>query len=84
MDSVGITLNKNVVADDTRSPMDPSGIRFGTPAVTTRGFKEAECARVAHLMLDALENREDKAALDAVRAEVRALAEKFPIPDSFA
>ncbi len=84
LDSVGITLNKNMIAGDARSPVDPSGIRFGTPAVTTRGFKEAECARVAHLMLDALENREDKAALDAVRAEVRALAEKFPIPDSFA
>jgi glycine hydroxymethyltransferase len=84
LDSVGITLNKNMIADDARSPMDPSGVRFGTPAVTTRGFKEAECARVATLMLDALEGRGDEAKLGAIRAEVRALAEKFPIPGSFA
>ena len=45
LDRVGITLNKNMIADDTRSPMDPSGIRFGTPAITTRGFKEGEDIR---------------------------------------
>ncbi len=53
LDRVGITLNKNVIADDARKPMDPSGIRFGTPAITTRGFKERESARVAELMLEA-------------------------------
>jgi glycine hydroxymethyltransferase len=84
LDSVGVTLNKNMIADDKRSPMDPSGIRFGTPAITTRGFKEKECARVAELMIDALEGREDQAKLDAIRAEIKALARKFPIPDSFA
>jgi glycine hydroxymethyltransferase len=83
LDSVGLTLNKNIIAGDTRSPQDPSGIRFGTPAITTRGFKEPECARVAHLMLDALEGRADRAKLDAIRAEVKALAQKFPIPESF-
>jgi len=83
LDSVGITLNKNMIADDTRAPMDPSGIRFGTPAITTRGFTEAECARVATLMLDALEGRGDQAKLDTIRQEIKTLAQKFPIPDSF-
>lgn len=84
LDQVGITLNKNAIADDTRRPMDPSGIRFGTPAITTRGFKEAECARVAELMVDALQNKDDAAKLETIRAEIRSLAQKFPIPESFA
>ncbi len=84
LDSVGITLNKNMIADDARAPMDPSGIRFGTPAITTRGSKEAECARVATLMLDALEGRGDQTKLDTIRQETKTLAEKFPIPSSFA
>ena len=83
LDRVGITLNKNVIADDSRTPMDPSGIRFGTPAITTRGFKEAECARVATLMLDALEYRTDIGRLDAIHNEIKELCAKFPIPDSF-
>ncbi|HVV15243.1 MAG TPA: serine hydroxymethyltransferase [Candidatus Paceibacterota bacterium] len=83
LDRVGITLNKNVIADDTRNPMDPSGIRFGTPAITTRGFKEGESARVAELMLEAMKNRTDEAKLDAIREEIKDLCAKFPIPDSF-
>src|SRR5690606_27653458 len=50
LDEVGITLNMNSIAGDTRKPLDPSGIRFGTPAITTRGFKEAECKKVAEFM----------------------------------
>jgi glycine hydroxymethyltransferase len=84
LDSVGITLNKNVIADDPRSPMDPSGIRFGTPAMTTRGFGEAESARIAELMLKALRQRADRDVLNAIRQEVTDLCTKFPIPDSFA
>lgn len=80
---VGITLNKNAIADDTRPPFNPSGIRFGTPAITTRGFKEGECARVATLMIDALEGRQDFGRLDAIKQEIKDLATKFPIPDSF-
>ena len=63
--------------------MDPSGIRFGTPAITTRGFKEKECARVAELMLDALKNRADEQKLGAIHQEIKQLCAKFPIPDSF-
>jgi glycine hydroxymethyltransferase len=83
LDRVGITLNKNVIADDTRSPMDPSGIRFGTPAITSRGFSEVESARVAQVMLDALANRTDQKKLGAIRNEIKSLCGKFPIPDSF-
>ena len=83
LDRVGITLNKNSVADDPRKPMDPSGIRFGTPAITTRGFKEKESARVAELMVDTLKNKNDEAKLAANREEIRTLCKKFPIPESF-
>ncbi|HUO56290.1 MAG TPA: serine hydroxymethyltransferase [Candidatus Paceibacterota bacterium] len=83
LDTVGITLNKNAIADDTRGPMDPSGIRFGTPAITTRGFKETESARVAELMIDALKNKGNEQKLSAIREEIRVLCRKFLIPESF-
>ena len=83
LDGVGITLNKNAIADDPRGPMDPSGIRFGTPAITTRGFKEKESAQVATLMLDALAAKGDATKLASIKEEIRKLAEAFPIPDSF-
>jgi len=82
LDEAGMTLNKNSIADDTRSPMDPSGIRFGTPALTTRGFKEDDCREVARLMLEVLERR-DEATVKSVRAKVQALADAHPIPESF-
>ena len=63
--------------------MDPSGIRFGTPAITTRGFTEKESAQVATLMVDAMKNKGDEKRLDAIREEIRTLCLKFPIPDSF-
>ncbi len=81
LDEVGITLNKNSIADDTRKPMDPSGIRFGTPAITTRGFGEKECARVAELMVDTLKNRTNKKRLKEVRAEIKRMCGKRPIPE---
>ena len=83
LDRVGITLNKNSIADDVRLPFNPSGIRFGTPAITTRGFKEAECTRVAELMLEALKGKDDQAKLDLVHQEIKEMCAKFPIPESF-
>jgi glycine hydroxymethyltransferase len=83
LDRVGITLNKNSIADDPRGPMDPSGIRFGTPAITTRKFTEKESTRVAELMVSAMTNKSDNAKLDAIREEIRTLCNAFPIPDSF-
>ncbi|MBP6860287.1 MAG: serine hydroxymethyltransferase [Candidatus Pacebacteria bacterium] len=82
LDKAGITLNKNSIADDTRKPMDPSGIRFGTPALTTRGFKVDEVKQVATLMLEVLKDRGDTSVAKA-REEVRAMALAHPVPSSF-
>jgi glycine hydroxymethyltransferase len=82
LDKAGITLNKNSIADDTRKPMDPSGIRLGTPAMTTRGFKEEESKEVASLMLEVLTKRDD-ATVENVGKRIKELAESHPIPDSF-
>ncbi len=85
LDEAGITLNKNSIADDTRKPMDPSGIRFGTPAMTTRGFGKEECAQVAELMIKVLtEGGRDGGAVAQAREAIRTLAESHPIPESFA
>ncbi len=83
LDEVGITLNMNAIADDTRKPMDPSGIRFGTPAITTRGFKEEECKKVAKLMIEVLRNKDDEAVKARVKSEIKELANNFPIPEVF-
>jgi glycine hydroxymethyltransferase len=83
LDEVGITVNKNVIADDPRSPLDPSGIRFGTPALTTRGFKTTECSKVAELMLDALDAKDDPARRKKIREEVRTFAQAHPVPETF-
>ncbi len=83
LDTVGITLNKNVIADDPRSPMDPSGIRFGTPAITTRKFMEHESGRVAELMIATLMNRTDQSKLDDIHAEIKKMCAQLPIPTSF-
>ena len=83
LDEVGITLNMNMIADDPRKPMDPSGIRFGTPAITTRGFKEKECMRVAELMIEVLKDKDNKKLKESVRKEIKTLAKKFPIPKNF-
>jgi len=84
LDSVGITLNKNVIADDARPPMDPSGIRLGTPAITTRGFMEGDCARVATLIVETLKNRDDGKELGLITQEIESLARAHPVPESFA
>ncbi len=81
MDEVGITLNMNSIADDTRKPLDPSGIRFGTPAMTTRGMKEAEATRIAELMIKTLKNIDNDEVKAEIRQEVRELCLKFPIPE---
>ncbi|MEX2052216.1 MAG: serine hydroxymethyltransferase [Candidatus Paceibacterota bacterium] len=83
LDEVGITLNMNSIAGDTRKPLDPSGIRLGTPAITTRGFKERECKQVAELMIKVLKNKDDKKVKESVHKEIKKLAKKFPIPKRF-
>ena len=83
LDQIGITLNKNMIADEPRSAMDPSGIRFGTPAMTTRGMQEAEATTLAELMLRALHARSDEAELAKLQHEVQTLCERFPVPERF-
>src|SRR3989338_3613150 len=83
LDEVGLTLNKNMIADDTRKPMDPSGIRFGTPAMTTRGMKEKEVAEVAELMITTLRNKSNNQKKNEIHARVQELCLAFPIPESF-
>jgi len=80
LDHVGITLNKNVIPDDARSPLDPSGIRLGTPAITTRGMKEKDMRLVAGWMNDALEKHDDPKALRRIGREVTALCRSYPLP----
>ena len=75
----GITVNKNAIPYDTNPPMRPSGIRIGTPALTTRGMKEPEMHQVAAWILRALDQRNDPAALQRIRQEVSELAEQFPL-----
>lgn len=79
LDKAGITVNKNMIPDDPRSPMDPSGIRLGTPALTTRGFKEPEMKQVAEWINVAIINFKDDAKLAEIKNEVKALTEKFPL-----
>jgi glycine hydroxymethyltransferase len=79
LDEASITVNKNMIPDDPRSPMDPSGIRLGTPALTTRGMKEAEMKQVATFIDRAIMNANDPAALAAIRADVTELTKSFPL-----
>ena len=79
LDEIGITLNKNMIPDDPRNPMDPSGIRIGVPAVTTRGMKENEICRIAKWINEVIENRNDKKVLAKLHKEVITLCKKFPI-----
>ncbi len=83
LDEVGITLNMNSIAGDTRKPLDPSGIRFGTPAITTRGFKEEDCKEVARLLIETLKNKDDSTKKAEIKAKIKTLAHAHPIPESF-
>lgn len=77
--AANITVNKNSVPNDPQSPFVTSGIRVGTPAITTRGFKEVETAQLANWMADVLDNVEDTATIERVKAEVLAICARFPV-----
>lgn len=80
LDKVGITLNKNTIPNDPESPFVTSGVRIGTPAVTTRGMKEPEMSQIGALITKILQNVEDEKTYDEVRKEVRDLTKGFPLP----
>ena len=79
LDEVGITVNKNTIPFDTESPFVTSGIRIGTPAVTTRGFKEEEMKEVGSIIANLLKNHEDEAAKKEAAERVKALTDRFPL-----
>ncbi|EKD32771.1 MAG: hypothetical protein ACD_76C00149G0002 [uncultured bacterium] len=79
LDAAGITVNKNMIPDDPRSPMDPSGIRLGTPAITTRGMKEKEMILIAEWIDMAITNKNNNQELENIRAEIKQLTKRFPL-----
>lgn len=79
LDSVNITVNKNSIPFETLSPFKTSGIRIGTPAITSRGFKEEDAAKVAELIVKVLSNKDDADVLAQVKQEVKNLTDKYPI-----
>jgi glycine hydroxymethyltransferase len=80
LDQAGITVNKNMIPFDQRKALDPSGIRLGTPALTTRGMKEAEMKQVGGWILQVLRAATDMAAVERVRGEIREFCKNFPVP----
>ncbi len=79
LSKANITVNKNAVPNDPESPFVTSGIRIGTPAPTTRGFKEAQVSEIANLMCDVMENMDDHRVIDTVREKVVLLCSRFPV-----
>jgi glycine hydroxymethyltransferase len=79
LDNIMITCNKNMIPDDTRSPMDPSGIRVGTPAMTTRGLKEQDFSAIGHLLGRALKDHKNPGAQEKIRAAVKDITDSHPL-----
>ncbi|MCY1527507.1 Serine hydroxymethyltransferase [compost metagenome] len=80
LDKIGLTLNANSVADDPLPPFRPSGIRLGTPALTTRGLKEEHMEQIADWMKQAIDARDDEQELNRLRSEVLDFVQQFPLP----
>ena len=80
LDKIGLTLNANSVADDPLPPFRPSGIRLGTPAITTRGLREEHMPQIAQWMKQAIDARDDDVALEALRIEIKEFVQQFPLP----
>jgi glycine hydroxymethyltransferase len=80
LDAAGITVNKNMIPFDTRAPLDPSGIRIGTPALTTRGMKESEMKFIAGWIVEVLSNPADASVRERVHGQVQELCQQYPAP----
>ena len=80
LEHIGVSTNKNMIPYDTRKPLDPSGIRIGTPAITTRGFDEAATEKLAHIMVRALKEHTNEALQIELKLQVRELCITYPIP----
>ncbi len=80
LERIGVSTNKNMIPFDTRKPLDPSGIRFGTPAITTRGFDTEASKKLAGIMIQALQNPTDDSLIDTLKQQVRTLCIQYPLP----
>lgn len=83
LDEIGITLNKNMIAEESRKALDPSGIRFGTPAMTTRGMKEREATQLAEIMIKILKDKDNQQLKNTLKSEVNNICINFPVPEVF-
>ena len=83
LDEVNITLNMNAIPDDPRGPLDPSGIRLGSPPMTTRGMKEPEMKQIAELIVKTLKNHDNEAVKAEVKQAAVALTDQFPLYSEF-
>ena len=81
LDKVGVSVSKSLVPNDLRPAFTPSGLRIGTPAMTTRGMSESDARIVAHLIDRAINQRSNSAELAVLRDEVREFAQRFPLPE---
>jgi glycine hydroxymethyltransferase len=82
LDSVGVSVNKNTIPFDSRGPFVTSGIRIGTPAITTRGMKEKEMVEIAGIIDAVLSRSRDNSTLSWARTQVRAISQRFPLHGS--
>ena len=80
LEKVGISVSRSTIPNDTRSPMNPSGVRFGTPAVTTRGMKEEEIKKIALWIDEAITNKENEEVLNDIKKRIKEMCMMFPIP----
>ncbi len=80
LDKCGITVNKNMIPFDERKPMDPSGIRIGTPALTTRGMQETEMKQIGEWIIEALQGADDLDVLAQIRGTIAEFCQSFPVP----
>jgi len=80
LDRCGVTVNKNMIPYDTRKPLDPSGVRLGTPALTTRGMGESEMRTIGGWIIEALRNPQEEAVIESIRGRVAEMCEAFPVP----
>jgi glycine hydroxymethyltransferase len=80
LDRIGISVSRSTIPNDPNPPMKPSGVRFGTPAITTRGMKEKEIRKIVEWIDDAIEQKEEIEFLDKIRQEVKEMCENFPVP----
>ena len=80
LDAIGLTMNKNAIPNDTQPPFRPSGLRLGTPAMTTRGLKESHMEQIAEWMLQGINSRSDIKKVEQLKKEVKHFALQFPLP----